>query len=67
MKEILKRFRSWATWVAVAGVVWLVLKAFGVTEKLGVTSEAWDAGLSALGALLCAFGIVNNPSDRAHF
>lgn len=67
IKNILSRFKSWATWVAVAGALWLILKATGVTEIIGITSEGWNAVLDALGALLTAFGIVNNPTDRHNF
>ena len=67
MKNLLNRFRSWATWVALAGALWLVLSAFGVPDKLGLTHDGWQAGLNALGALLAAFGVVNNPTDRENF
>lgn len=67
MKKILSRFTSWATWVAVAGALWVILSAFGVPEKIGVTSEGWNAALNALGGLLTVFGIVNNPTDKEHF
>lgn len=67
MKDILNRFKSWATWVAVAGAVWVLLSAFGVPEKIGITSEAWNAVLNSLGTILTVFGIVNNPTDRERF
>ena len=67
MKKILERFKSWATWVAVAGAVWVLLSAFGVPEKIGITSEGWNAALNALGTLLTVFGIVNNPTNKEGF
>ena len=67
MKNILNRFKSWATWVAVAGAVWILLSAFGIPEKIGITAPEWNAALNALGALLTAFGILNNPTDRSNF
>ena len=67
MKNILCRFKSWATWVAVAGAVWVLLSAFGVPEKLGVTADGWSAALDVLGSMLTLFGIVNNPTDRENF
>ncbi|MBP5269366.1 MAG: hypothetical protein ILO42_00245 [Clostridia bacterium] len=45
----------------------MILSAFGVPEKIGVTSEGWNAALNALGGLLTVFGIVNNPTDKEHF
>jgi len=45
----------------------MLLSALGVAEKIGVTDEGWNAVLNAIGALLAAFGIVNNPTDRENF
>ena len=67
MKTVLTRFRSWATWVAVAGAVWMLLSAFGVPERIGLTSDGWCAALNAVGTLLTVFGIINNPADRERF
>lgn len=57
------RFKSWALWLSVAGAVWTILAAFGVPEKIGVTSETWNAVLNSVGGILIAFGIVNNPTN----
>lgn len=67
MKEILNRLKSWATWTAVAGAAWMLLSAFGVTGKWGITDGTWNTVLNAIGALLTAFGILNNPADRENF
>lgn len=58
------RFKSWALWVGVAGALWTLLAAFGVTEKIGITNETWNLILNSIGAVLVAFGIVNNPTDK---
>lgn len=60
------RFKSWALWVSVAGAVWTILSAFGVTETIGLTEGVFTQTLDAVGAILIAFGIVNNPTDPAH-
>lgn len=67
IKEIIKRFRSWATWVAVAGALWMLFSAFGLPQKWGLTNDTWNAVLNAIGVLLTAFGIVNNPTNREGF
>lgn len=67
MKKIPKRFRSWATWVSITGAVWMFLSAFGLPQKWGISSEGWNTSLTALGALLTAFGILNNPTDPSSF
>ena len=61
------RFKSWALWLSVAGAVWVILSAFGLTEKLGITSETWNTVLNAVGSILIAFGVLNNPTDKTNF
>ena len=61
------RFKSWALWVSVAGALWVILSAFGVPEIIGLTSENFNAILDSIGAILIAFGIVNNPTDKKSF
>lgn len=57
------RFKSWALWVSVAGAIWVILSAFGITDKIGVTEEKFQMVLNAVGAILIGFGIVNNPTN----
>lgn len=61
------RFKSWALWVSVSGALWTILAAFGVPEKIGITSDTWNAVLNSVGGILIAFGIVNNPTDKSNF
>lgn len=61
------RFKSWALWVSVAGAVWTIMSAFGVTEAIGITETVFTQVLDAIGAILIAFGIVNNPTDKSKF
>ncbi len=67
MKKVLERLKSRAVWAAVAGALWVTLSAFGIPERIGITSEGWNAVLNALGGLLTVFGIFNNPADRENF
>ena len=63
MKEFLKRFRSWALWLALAALV-----VFCAKEFAGVDIAATVDGLmNVLLPVLVAFGIVNNPTDRSAF
>lgn len=57
------RFKSWALWVSVAGAVWTILSAFGLTEKIGITEGTFTTVLDAIGVILIGFGIVNNPTN----
>lgn len=61
------RLKSWALWLSVAGAVWVILSAFGLPEKWGVTSELWNTVLNAVGSILIGFGVCNNPTDKENF
>lgn len=60
------RFKSWALWLSVAGAVWTIASAFGVPDAIGLTEGTFKTVLDAIGAILIAFGIVNNPTDPEH-
>lgn len=61
------RYKSWALWVSVLGAVGVILEALGVFEKIGIDSTAFEVIVNAVGGVLIAFGIVNNPTDKTHF
>lgn len=61
------RFKSWALWVSVAGAVWTILSAFGIVQKIGIEEGTYKTVLDAIGGILTAFGIVNNPTDKDNF
>lgn len=61
------RFRSWALWVSVAGAVWVIAAAFGLPERIGIDEATFTKVLNAVGSILIAFGICNNPTDRENF
>ena len=58
------RFKSWALWTSVLGALWLILSTLGVTEQLGIEESTFKTVLDAVGAILTAFGIVNNPTNK---
>lgn len=61
------RWKSWALWTSLAGAIWLILSTFGVPELIGVSGEQFNIVLDAIGSVLVAFGIVNNPTSRNSF
>lgn len=61
------RLKSWAVWLSAAGALWVILSAFGLPEKIGITSEMWNDVLNALGSILVGFGILNDPTNKEHF
>ena len=58
------RFRSWALWVSVFGALWVIASAFGLPEKWGIEETTFKIMLDAIGTILTAFGIVNNPTSK---
>lgn len=65
--NIKERLKSWAVWVSVLGALGVILNAFGVFEKIGITSATFDVIVNAVGTILIAFGILNNPTDKTCF
>ena len=65
--KIRDRLKSWAVWLSVLGAVGMILNYLGVFEKIGIDSMTWDVCVNAIGSLLIAFGILNNPTDRYNF
>lgn len=61
------RLKSWALWVSVAGAVWIILSAFGLPQKWDIEETTFKTVLDAVGTILIAFGICNNPTDKDNF
>ena len=64
---IKERLKSWAVWVSVLGALGVILNAFGVFEKIGIDSTTFDVIVNAVGTILIAFGILNNPTSKDCF
>lgn len=65
--SIRERLKSWAVWLSVLGAVGVILNATGVFEKIGLDSTSWDIIINAVGTILIAFGILNNPTNKTGF
>ncbi len=65
--SIKERLKSWAVWLSVLGALGVILNATGVFEKIGIDSTAFDVIVNAVGSILIAFGILNNPTDKTGF
>lgn len=59
---MLERLKSPVLWLAVAALVSFITK-----EWLGFEIPKFDVFVELLLAVLVAFGIVNNPTDKNHF
>lgn len=62
-----ERLKSWAVWASVLGALGIILNSLGIFEKIGLDSTTFDIIVNALGTILVTFGILNNPTDKAHF
>lgn len=56
------RFRSWALWLSMAGLVVFCVKTFAGID----ISETVNGFMNVLCPVLVGFGIINNPTDRNH-
>ena len=61
------RFKSWALWLSVIGAVWVILSAFGLPQKWGLSEGVFKTVVDAIGTILIGFGILNNPTDKENF
>ena len=64
---IKQRLKSWAVWLSVFGALGVILNSTGVFEKLGIDNATFDVIVNAVGSVLIAFGILNNPTDKTCF
>lgn len=62
MEEKQSRFKSWALWVAVAALIGFVIKKATGYDPGPIINELMDLLLP----VLVGFGIINNPTDKAH-
>jgi len=58
----ISRLKSWPMWLGIAGAVWMFMSALGISSQIGLTSDTFNTAIGTLGAVLAAFGAVNNPT-----
>jgi len=58
------RMKSWAVWVSLASLIYLVLTK---VAGLAIDASLWQEVMTALGAVLVGFGILNNPTNKNGF
>ena len=61
------RLRSRVLWAAVLGCLMTVCSAFNLWQKLGVTADGFREVAASVGAVLAAFGVFNDPTNREGF
>ncbi len=63
MENKQNRFKSWALWTSIAALVVFCVKEFAGLD----ISDTVNGLLNYLLPVLVGFGIINNPTDKAHF
>lgn len=61
------RLRSKVLWAAVLGCLMTVGSAFDLWSRLGITAEGFREIAASVGAVLAAFGVFNDPTNREGF
>ena len=61
------RLRSKVLWAAVIGCIMTIFSAFHLWDKIGITAEGFSEIVAAVGAVLAAFGVFNDPTNREGF
>ena len=61
------RLRSKVLWAAVVGCIMTIFSAFHLWDKIGITAEGFSEVVAAVGAVLAAFGVFNDPTNREGF
>jgi uncharacterized membrane protein len=61
------RLKSPVAWAAVVTLVLFVMKTFNLLAPIGLSEDSFKELTSLIFAVLAAFGIFNNPTDRDSF
>lgn len=61
------RLRSKVLWAAVVGCIITVFSAFDIWAKIGVTAQGFREIAASVGAVLAAFGVFNDPTNKEGF
>ena len=61
------RLRSKAAWASIAGLIIVICGAFDLWDKIGIEQTALQAIFTAVGAVLTAFGVWNDPTEADRF
>lgn len=61
------RFKSKAAWVAIVTLLLFVLKTYGLLAPIGLTEDSFKELTTLVFAVLAAFGIFNDPTNKEGF
>lgn len=61
------RLRSKVLWVAVVGCIMTVISAFDAWQYIGIDANGFREIAASVGAVLAAFGVFNDPTNKEGF
>jgi len=61
------RFKSKVAWLAAAALLLFILKNYGLLTPIGLTEESFNELTTLIFAVLTAFGIFNDPTNKEGF
>ncbi len=61
------RLRSKVLWAAVVGCIITVISAFDAWQYIGIDADGFREIAASVGAVLAAFGVVNDPTNKEGF
>jgi uncharacterized membrane protein len=61
------RFKSKVVWLAITSTLLTLFGHLGLYETLGITPEWAQGVVDSVLAILVAFGVLNNPTDKESF
>ncbi len=61
------RLRSKVLWASVVGLIMTVFSAFNLWDRLGIAPDGFREFVAAVGAVMAAFGVFNDPTNREGF
>ena len=61
------RFKSWVAWLTLLPIIIMLGDAYGFWNVIRMSSDVFTQLFVSVGALLVAFGIFQNPTDKDNF
>ena len=61
------RLKSRVLWASLIGCLCTIFSVFGIWDKIGITAAGFNEVIAAIGTMLTAFGVLNDPTNREGF
>ena len=61
------RFKSWVAWLTLLPIIIILGDSYGLWDVIRMSSDTVTKLFMSIGALLVAFGIFNDPTDKENF